>query len=272
MSARIIAMISAKGGTGKTTSALNLAVALAEKGKKTLLFDLDPMGSIGFSLARNDREWEGFVECLLRKVPMESVIIRTRIENLHILPRGRMSPVDVCRYEQLLNASRVLSNALYAVLNEYDVILLDTPSGLGMVTTAALETATYAIVALQAEPLSLRSISQTLVLVEHLQKTKNPSLRLLGLLPTMVDYGNPASRNVHQTLVQSLEGVFDAYIPRSQAFVTASEQGVPISFLAGKRTPEMNRFAMLADEVEQRIDEMQGTKGGEHEYAQRSLV
>ncbi|PKN46696.1 MAG: chromosome partitioning protein [Deltaproteobacteria bacterium HGW-Deltaproteobacteria-17] len=272
MSARIIAMISAKGGTGKTTSALNLAVALAEKGQKTLLFDLDPMGAIGFSLARADREWEGFVECLLRQAPIESVIIRTKVENLHILPRGRMSPVDVCQYEHLLNVSRGLANTLYALLNEYDVILLDTPSGLGMVTSAALEAATFAIIALQAEPLSLRSVSQSLVLVEHLRKTRNPSLRLLGLLPTMVDAGNPASRNVYQMLVQSLEGVFDSFIPRSQAFVTASEQGVPISFLAGKRTTEMKRFAMLADEVEQRMEEMLGTTGGTHEYAQRSLV
>jgi len=272
MSANIISFISAKGGTGKTTSALNLAVALAEKGRRTLLFDLDPMGSIGFSLARGDREWEGFVECLLRQAPLESVILRTKMENLHILPRGRISPVDVCQYERLLHSSRALSNTLYSVLNDYDEIIMDTPSGLGMVTSAALETSTFAIIALQAEPLSLRSVSQTLVLVEHLRKTRNPALRLLGLLPTMVDSGNPASKNVHQTLVQSFEGVFEAWIPRSAAFVTASEQGVPISFLAGKRTPEMKRFAMLADEVEQKIEELQGTTGGGNEYVQRSLV
>ncbi|PKN24660.1 MAG: chromosome partitioning protein [Deltaproteobacteria bacterium HGW-Deltaproteobacteria-22] len=272
MSASIISFISAKGGTGKTTTALNLAVAFAEKGLKTLLFDLDPMGSIGFSLARNDREWEGFVEHILKKVPLEEVIIQTKLDNLYILSRGRMAPVDVCSYERLLFSSKVLSNTLYQLINDYDMILLDTPSGLGMVTTAALDTSGFAVVALQAEPLSLRSVSQTLALLERVQKTKNPNLKLLGLLPTMVDGGNPASKSIYHTIVQSFEGVFEAYTPRSALFLDASEKGVPVSFLGGPRTPEMKRFSMLASEIEARLEELKGTTGVQNEYSQRSLI
>ncbi len=272
MSASIISFVSAKGGTGKTTTALNLSVAFAERGKKTLLFDLDPMGSIGFSLARGDREWEGFVEHLLKRVPIENVIVQTKLENLHILPRGRMAPFDVCSYERLIHSSKALANTLFGVLSQYDLIILDTPSGLGMVTTAALEASSFAVVALQAEPLSLRSIGQTLALVDRVQKTKNPNLKLLGLLPTMVDLANPASRAIHHTISTSFDGVLEAFTPRSAQFIEASEKGIPLSFLGGRRTQEMNRFSSLAAELEGRIEELNGKTGGQNDYSQRTLV
>src|SRR5512136_1916580 len=106
--ANVIAIVSSKGGTGKTTVALNLSVALAEKGDNTLLVDVDPLGAIGLSLARSDTDWTGLAEFIIQKMPIEEVIIQTKVPQLSILPRGRLDPLDIGRYESILHSSQTI--------------------------------------------------------------------------------------------------------------------------------------------------------------------
>jgi chromosome partitioning protein len=267
-----IIMAGVKGGTGKTTCALNLSVALADKGHSVLLSDLDPQGSIGAALAKKDSEWAGLAEYIMKAASLNDVVLTTKMSNLCILPRGKLSAVDVCEFEQALYGTDVLVDIVAKLSSRFEYIIMDTPSGMGMVTRAAMKAATHLLVPLQAEPLALRSISQILRVLEHVQKNENPSLKLLGILPTMVSLDNDASLSVMNTVWSGLKGVLDTYVPRAEVFITASEAGVPVDFLSGKKRPEARRFERLAMEIELLIAQMSDRTEDADERAQRQLI
>ncbi len=270
--ANVISIVSSKGGTGKTTVALNLAVALAEKGDNTLLVDIDPLGAIGLSLARSDTEWTGLAEYILQKMPVEETIVKTKLPTLSILPRGRLDPLDISLYEEVLHSSRTLPDILAEIEGKFQYIIIDTPSGLGMVTRAAMSACNFVLLPLQAESLSLRSILQTLRVITHMKETENPELKLLGILATMVQLHQDASFNILKTVWASLNGVLETYIPRADVFALASEKGLPVAFLGGKYPPEALRFEMLATEIKKIIQEYGGVTGESDERTQRELI
>jgi chromosome partitioning protein len=268
----IISVVSSKGGTGKTTVALNLAVALAENGENTLLVDVDPLGAIGLSLARDDAEWSGLAEYAISDISLEDAIVKTKLSALSILPRGRLDPLDVGKYEQLLHNSEILSDVIKSSEETYRYIIIDTPSGLGTITRAALSASTFALLPLQAESLSLRSISQTLRVISHIKETKKPDLQLLGILATMVQLHQDSSFHIMNTVWSSLSGVLETYIPRADTYSMASEKGLPVAFLGGKYPPEALRFELLATEIKNIIQELGGTTGDTDERPQRELI
>lgn len=270
--AYVISLATSKGGTGKTTTALNLAVAMAEKGRRTVLVDLDPQGSVGLSLARGDTEWSGLSEFLLGSATIEQVTVQTKVPTLAILPRGRLDPVDTREYEILLNSPAKLSELIGELSRNRDYVILDCPSGLGLITRAALAMSSFVLAPLQAEPLALRSIGQILRVIDHVQKQENPALRLLGILPTMVELRRDTSLNVMGTVWSELSGVLETVIPRAEAFARASELGLPVSFMGGRIPPEARRFELLVDEIERVIADLSGTTGEADETLQRQLV
>jgi chromosome partitioning protein len=269
---QVIALVSSKGGTGKTTAALNLSVALAERGRRVLLVDLDPQGSIGLSLARGDTDWAGIVEFISSGLPIDEAIITTKLTGLDILPRGSLDPVDVCNYERHLAESDVLRTVVEAAAVDRDYLILDCPSGLGLVTRAGLAVATLALMPLQAEPLALRAFTQTLRVLDHVRQHENPELELLGVLPTMVELRREPSMNVMATIWAHMDGVLETVIPRAEVFARASEAGVPVSFLAGATPPEARRFELLADELETTIANLKGPEEVDDESVHRQLV
>ncbi|MEJ2202218.1 MAG: ParA family protein [Desulfuromonadaceae bacterium] len=270
--ANIISIVSAKGGTGKTTVALNLAVAMAEAGDSTLLIDVDPLGAIGFSLARNDTEWRGLAEHIVENVAIDDVIIQTKLPALSILARGCLDPLDINAYESVLRSSSALQGILEAVQHRFRYIIIDTPSGLGSVTRAALAASNFTLLPLQAEPLALRSIGQTLRVLQHVKEQENERLELLGILPTMVQMNQDVSFGVMNTAWSSLAAVLETYIPRAEIFHYASEKGLPVAFLPGKYPPEAMRFEILTTEVKTLMQNYGGEMGEEDERPQRELV
>jgi chromosome partitioning protein len=130
----------------------------------------------------------------------------------------------------------------------------------------------FVLVPLQAEPLALRSIGQVLRVIEHVQQQENPALRLLGILPTMVELRRDTSLNVMGTVWSELDGVLETVIPRAEAFARASELGLPVSFMGGRTPPEARRFELLVDEIERVIADLSGTTGEADEKVQRQLV
>jgi len=268
MSHRIV-LTSSKGGTGKTTTALNLAVALAERGRETIVVDLDPQGAIGFFLAKEDGELSGLAEVMISGAAPADVLLKTSLPTLSILPRGRMDPIDTCEYELQLHRSDILDTTLSSIEDEVDFVILDTPSGLGPVTRAALSAGTFALLPMQAEPVAFRTLSQTLRVIDHIQQKENPALKLLGILPTMVQLDSDPSLNVMSSVWSGFGGVLDTVIPRSHVFTEASEVGIPLSFLGGSTRPEARRFTLLSDEIEARINQMTGV---EDDQEHRRLV
>ena len=233
--ARRLVIASQKGGVGKTTVALNLAVALAERGRRTLLVDLDPQGAIGLSLAKGDSELAGLAELLSGVGGLQDTVVRTRLDRLSLLPRGRLDATDVDSFETEVAKDGALERALATCEGGADVVVIDTPSGLGRVTTAALAASHFALLAFQTENLALRSVGQALKVVEHVQATRNPRLRLVGILPTLVDRDRPGTHAVLGEIWHGFPDALETVVPRTEAFARASALGVPVGFLGGRR-------------------------------------
>ena len=271
--ARRVVIASQKGGVGKTTVALNLAVALAERGRRTLLVDLDPQGAVGLSLAKGDAELPGLAELLSGVGGPKDAVVRTRLERLSLLPRGRLDATDVDSFEAEVSKNGALAGVLDAVQADADVVLMDTPSGLGRVTSAALAASNYALLAFQTESLALRSIGQALKVVEHVQATRNSRLRLLGILPTLVERERHGTHSVLSEIWHGFPDALETVIPRTEAIERASALGVPVGFLAGEMGgPEARRFDLLADELEARMNRLDGTERVHEAQPARQLL
>lgn len=267
-----IAVISAKGGVGKTTVALHVALALAERGKRTLLVDLDPQGAVGHSLRKGDTEWRGLVDVLAEEASVVEVIVATNEPRLSLLPRGRLDPIDAPELEAMLQAPEVLDGVLSQLDDAYDVVVLDTPAGMGAATRGALAVADEALVVIKAEPLALRTLQQTLRVVEHTAQTTNPALSLLGILPTMVELTKEHTQAPLVELWSGFGGVLETTIPRSDVIARASLLGVPVGYQAGPTLPEARRFTQLAAELEALLESRRERSTAHEDRASRSLV
>jgi len=270
---RRVVIASQKGGVGKTTVALNLAVALAERGRRTLLADLDPQGAIGLSLAKSDAELAGLAELLAGVATAAEAVVATRLARLSLLPRGRLDSTDVDSFEAEVARGDALERAFSACDKPFDILVVDTPSGLGRVTTAALACADFALLAFQTESLSLRSIGQALKALEHVQATRNPRLRLVGILPTLVERERSGSHTVLSEIWNGFPDALETIVPRTEAFAHASALGVPVGFLGGGAgAPEARRFDLLADEIEGRMNRLDGMERVHEAQPARQLL
>jgi len=270
--ARRVVVTSQKGGVGKTTIALNLAVAFAERGLATLLVDLDPQGGIGFSLGKGDAELAGLTELLMGEVTPSQAVAGSNLPALRLLPRGRLDPVDVREFEKAFQTPGVLDRALAEVEAGIEIVLIDTPSGMGAVTRAALAASHFVLIPFQTESLALRSLSQALRVVEHVRAVENPRLQLLGILPSLVDKSAPTALTVLSEVWNGFPSVVETMVPRSEVFARACESGIPVGFFAGPRPAEARRFDLLADELRGRIEAAEGTEKAHDLQPARQLL
>ena len=233
--ARIIAMCNQKGGVGKTTSTINLGAAIAEHGRRVLLVDFDPQGSLTVGLGVNPYDITTSVYDLVMKrdVTLEDVVVKTNVPGLDLVP----SNIDLSAAEvQLVSEvarEQVLARALAPAVAEYDFVIIDCQPSLGLLTVNALTAADGVIVPLECEFFALRGVAMLVETIQKVQDRLNPELAIDGLVATMFDSRTVHSREVVARLVEAFEDkVFHTAIHRTVRFPETTVAGEPITTFA----------------------------------------
>ncbi len=238
-----------KGGVGKSTISLNLAVAFAELGFRTALVDTDPQGALNLSLARGNLEFPGLADIMWAKTELAKVLIQSKLPNLSLLTKGRLSMKNVPKFETVIFQSNKLAPIIDELERDFDLVLFDTPAGLGMITRAVLKVGTHVLAPFKVDTLNLRSINQILQIVDVVQKEENPHLEFLGFLLNMFEKEKDVSYHIAGELWRDFPAVLDTTIPHVDIFAKASQLGVPLALIGKRKHPEAKRFTALAEEV-----------------------
>ena len=253
----VIAVVNQKGGTAKTTTVENLGIGLAREGKKVLLVDTDPQGSLTISLGypRPD-ELETTLFDLLNKTINEDCVsagegILHQAEGIDLIPANiSLAGLEVALVNTM-NRERILKQFLEPIKGNYDYVLLDCMPSLGMLTVNALAAADAALVPVQANYLSAKGLEQLLQTINKVKRQINPKLRIEGILLTMVDgrtnYGREISSLIRDTYGGHIK-IFNSEIPRSVRAAEISAEGKSI-FLHDPKGKVAEAYQNLTKEV-----------------------
>jgi chromosome partitioning protein len=244
---QVIAFANQKGGVAKTTSTLNLGVALGQRGLRVLLIDLDPQSNLTMSQGIDpERVERSMFDVLVHKVPIADVIEHREVDIA-------VASIDLAGAElalaSMIGRERALEKAIMPVRADYDFVLIDTPPSLGLLTINALTAASGVIVPVQCEYLSLRGLVQLEATLQTIRDNLNPDVRIRGILPTMLD-----TRLLHaREALELLERNFGGLVFRTRVRKTVRLAEAPV---AGKsvmaydpRGPAAEAYRELAEEV-----------------------
>src|SRR6059036_2924566 len=222
--ARVIVFANQKGGVAKTTTTLNLGVALSEQGQRVLAIDLDPQGNLTMSQGWNPDEIErSMFDVLVHKLPIEEIVRQAEVD-------VAVSSIDLAGAELALSSmigrERALEKALMSVKPKYDYILIDTPPSLGLLTINALVASNGVIVPVQCEYLSLRGLVQLENTLSMIRENLNPRVEIEGILPTMFDSRTLHSKEAVEILTENFgELVYNTKIRKTVRFAEAPVKG-----------------------------------------------
>ncbi len=222
--AQVLAFANQKGGVAKTTSTVNLGVALTEMGKHVLAVDMDPQGNLTMSQGIDPENLEkSMYDVLVHRLPITEVILSNEID-------VACATIDLAGAEMALSTQigreRALEKALRPVRERYDFILIDTPPSLGLLTINALTAAEGVIVPVQCEYLSLRGLLQLERTLEMIRENINPKVRIRGILPTLLDSRTIHGRESIDVLRENFGPlVFDTVVRKTIKFAEAPVQG-----------------------------------------------
>lgn len=218
-----------KGGVGKTTTTVNLAAALAKKGKKVLIIDLDAQGNatMGSGIEKSERS-QTIYELLIGTAKFEDVLVRSEQGKYDVLPSNRDFAAAELDLAECDDPDMRLKKILESVADRYDYVLIDCPPSLSIVTVNALCAAAGVIIPMQCEYFALEGLSDLVNAVKRVRFNKNPQLRMIGLLRVMFDPRITLQKQVSEQLKENFgERVFDTVIPRNVRLAEAPSYGLP---------------------------------------------
>ncbi|MGE5548154.1 MAG: ParA family protein [Solirubrobacterales bacterium] len=248
--ARIIAIANQKGGVGKTTTAINLATAMAATRKKVLIVDLDPQGnaSTGLGIDRNARDINSY-HVLIGEAELGEAVLKTAIPGLDVVPSGiDLSGAEIELVDMERRETR-LAEALASKVADYDYVLIDCPPSLNLLTLNALVAAHSVMVPLQCEFFALEGVSHLVKTIDMVKAAFNPGLELQGIVLTMFDKRN----NLSDMVAADVRGffgdkVYKTVIPRNVRISEAPSHGKPV-LLYDVKCAGAEAYIHLASEV-----------------------
>ncbi len=249
----VIAVTNQKGGVGKTTTSINVAFFLAKAGKKTLLVDFDPQGNATSGLGIDKQGLKStMTEVVKGAATLQHAIIETSYKNLWVAPTTSLlanTEVELAQADKRFSRLKV---AIDSVAADYDYIVIDSPPSLSLLTVNGLIAAKYVLLPVQAEFYALEGLGQLLETMKLVRKGMNPTLELLGVLPTMLDSRTTLSNQVHDEIKRHFPGkVFTSTIPRNIRLAEAPSHGLPVG-VYDKFSKGSRAYKALTKEVMER--------------------
>ncbi len=224
---QVISIVNQKGGTGKTTTAVNFSAVLAEAGKKVLLIDFDPQGNASSGVGvKNGEKSKGVYEALTGERDVKDVIKKSYVKNLFVLPTNQSlagAGIELVNFE---DREFRLKNVLEALEDDFDFVLIDCPPSLGLLTINSLVASGFVLIPVQCEYYALEGLGQLLKTIELVKENLQPSLEILGVLLTMHDKRIKLSSEVVQEVQNKFPyRVFESIIPRNVRLAEAPSFG-----------------------------------------------
>ena len=246
----IMTIANQKGGVGKTTTTINLAAALAEKGKKVLVIDMDPQGNTSSGLGIDKDELDTTVyQLMIGDNTFEECVQKEVFENLDVLAANvNLAGIEIETMD-MEDRNYILHDIIEKIKEEYDYIIIDCPPSLSMLTINAMTTADSVLVPIQCEYYALEGLSQLIHTVELVKERLNPILEIEGVVFTMYDARTNLSLQVVENVKENLQqNIYKTIIPRNIRLAEAPSYGMPINLYDPKSTGA-SAYQRLADEV-----------------------